>query len=119
MTRKAGMSDDMAAFGFSALPAGARETPDAAIRAAYLPKIGIEGLENPGFASYLRRASLALWPRLAVAEARDGEDLPAPAPPREPGHGTAERTRRDAGPARPVGRPAGIGDTGDADGDQA
>ena len=119
------MSDDMPAFGFSG-PAPsplARETPDAAIRAtalaADLPKICIEGLENPGSASYLRQASPALRPRIAATEARDGEVTPAPASRGAPGHGSAEQAGRGAGVTPPAGRPAGIGDTGDADGDEA
>lgn len=82
-------------------------------------KIDIEGLEEQVLGHYFGQAPRALWPRAVVLEARDGEETPALAHLRTLGYDIAERTRLNAVLTLPADRPAGIGDTGDADGDEA
>ena len=117
------MSEDVAAFAAwrraAAVPA-AHSLPRPGRKRAFgradAPKIGSEGLETRVFSPYLQqRAPRA--PRPFGPDPR-GEDMPATAQPAAPERRISDRTRRTAGRV-PAAHPAGIGDTGDANGDEA
>ncbi|GMG84910.1 FkbM family methyltransferase [Paralimibaculum aggregatum] len=59
-------------------------------------KIDIEGHEEPVLADFLARAPAALWPRLAILEARRGAETPALALMRAHGYVIVERTKMNA-----------------------
>lgn len=82
-------------------------------------KIDIEGLEMPVLGHYFRNAPRALWPRMVVLEARDGEETPALAHMLALGYAILERTRLNAVLALRADGLVGIGDQGNAHGDQA
>lgn len=82
-------------------------------------KIDIEGLEMPVLGHYFHTAPRALWPGTIVLEARDGEETPALAHLLALGYDIQERTRLNAVLALRADGPVGIGDTGDAHGNQA
>ena len=125
MRAKAGMSDDVAAFGIcgrtrAASPARPlpRSGREATFRRATGPKIGSEGLEMQAHSPYLQRQRAPRALRPSAPETPGREDMPAPAHPGAPDRRISDRTRRGAGRV-PAARPDGIGDTGDANGDEA